>query len=586
MKRALGALVLLACLSGGGDVLAQVRKGSWEISPYYGLFNGSTRLADGIDPIPGVRVGYNLDRWWQLELSYAQLSGSDVTQEVGFRRVQALDEFGRAFVATVPFDGVAETDVLFLDFNVLLASRPLHRRWVFYGTAGWGVADFDAAMTQSDVDQNFPNGPDRSAFDICPVPPGTPGTNDTCEVDGVEDTPETMVPSAICPSCSGTVLLDPDDPSSERFLAGSALDTFDTVQWSLGGGAWYRLTDAMSLRIDLRHFGGIEQNYTAQVLTAGLSFRLGGEGPLDDDEDAVPSFRDRCPDTPIGATVDARGCPSDTDGDEILDGLDQCPGTPEGWPVEPDGCPTDTDGDGVPDGRDACADTLEGAVVDFEGCAVDSDGDGVPDGLDQCALTPQNAAVDAEGCPIDTDGDGVYDGLDQCLGTASDLTVDHLGCPIDSDGDGLKDDVDACRDFAGPGGVDEEGCPVIRLDKAVRIPLPALAFAFGSSVLTDEAQVDLVPLLAALTYYSDVTIEVEGHTDDIGSERENFLVSLERARAVWQWLIDGGVAPERVVVRGYGETRPIADNTTEEGRAQNRRIEVLVTGTLDGADGE
>jgi len=82
-----------------------------------------------------------------------------------------------------------------------------------------------------------------------------------------------------------------------------------------------------------------------------------------------------------------------------------------------------------------------------------------------------------------------------------------------------------------------------------------------------------------------VIIEIEGHTDDIGSERENFLVSLERAQSVRQVLIDGGVSSERVVVRGFGETRPIADNSTDEGRAENRRIEVRVTVTRDSGDG-
>ncbi|MFQ5718683.1 MAG: OmpA family protein [Acidobacteriota bacterium] len=580
MKRALGAL-LLACLCGGADALAQTRKGSWEITPFAGVFNGSTRLADGIDTMPGIRIGYALNRWWQVDVAYSQLSSTDVFQPVGSRRIQTQSDLGQRVVRNTRFDGPAESDVDFLDFNILLATHPHYRRWMFYGTIGWGMRNVDGAMTQSQVDRNFPNGPERRALDLN----GDGDTLDMVVLDGqVED--ESMVPTALCLACAGTVLLDPNDPTSERYVAGPSLESFDSSQWNVGGGAWLRLTDVMSLRFDVRIESGIADSFDAQTLTTGLAFRLGGEGPIDDDEDGVPSFRDTCPETPVGAIVDEAGCPSDTDGDQVLDGLDQCPGTPEGWPVEPDGCPTDSDADGVPDGRDTCAETLEGAVVDFEGCAVDSDGDGIPDGLDQCALTPEGAAVDADGCPIDTDGDGVFDGLDQCDGTASDLTVDSVGCPIDSDGDGLRDDVDACRDFAGPGGIDETGCPSMRLDRETRIPLPAVMFAFGSSVLTDEAQADLVPLLAAMAYYGDVTIEIEGHTDDIGSERENFLVSLERARTVRQWLVDGGIDPARVAIRGYGETRPIADNLTEEGRRQNRRIEVLVTGTVEAGGAE
>jgi outer membrane protein OmpA-like peptidoglycan-associated protein len=284
--------------------------------------------------------------------------------------------------------------------------------------------------------------------------------------------------------------------------------------------------------------------------------------------------------------VDALGCPADTDGDEVLDGLDACPNTPSGWPVDDTGCPLDTDADGVPDGKDTCVATPEGAVVDFEGCPVDADGDGVPDGIDTCAATPQGAKVDEKGCPLDADGDGVADGIDTCDATPAGLKVDAKGCPIDSDGDGLKDDVDKCPAFAGPGGVDAEGCPTFRLDKTTRVNLPTVRFAPGSSTLTDAARADLTALVAALGFYKDVTIDVEGHTDDVGSERDNFLVSLERARAVRRFLTDAGISAERITARGFGEIRPIGDNETAEGRAQNRRIEILVTGTLPKDGGE
>ena len=141
--------------------------------------------------------------------------------------------------------------------------------------------------------------------------------------------------------------------------------------------------------------------------------------------------------------------------------------------------------------------------------------------------------------------------------------------------------MDECPAFAGPGGVDEEGCPRLRLDKTVRIPLPQATFAFGSSVLTDEGKEELGALVAAMNFYDDLTIEVEGHTDDVGSERDNFLISVDRARSVQRFLRNQGIDPERITTRGYGETRPVADNTSAEGRAKNRRIEVLVTGTYE-----
>ena len=93
--------------------------------------------------------------------------------------------------------------------------------------------------------------------------------------------------------------------------------------------------------------------------------------------------------------------------------------------------PKDTDGDGVVDKKDKCPDTPKGATVDINGCPKDSDGDGVWDGLDQCPNTPKGATVDAKGCTTDSDGDGVVDGLDQCPNTAAGLKVDANGCPIE-----------------------------------------------------------------------------------------------------------------------------------------------------------
>jgi outer membrane protein OmpA-like peptidoglycan-associated protein len=90
----------------------------------------------------------------------------------------------------------------------------------------------------------------------------------------------------------------------------------------------------------------------------------------------------------------------------------------------------DTDGDGVLDGADQCPDTPTGATVDARGCPSDSDGDGVYDGIDQCPDTPRGATVDARGCPMDSDGDGVYDGIDQCPDTPKGVKVDETGCTV------------------------------------------------------------------------------------------------------------------------------------------------------------
>jgi len=97
---------------------------------------------------------------------------------------------------------------------------------------------------------------------------------------------------------------------------------------------------------------------------------LGTKDILDTDGDGVNDDKDNCPDTPILATVDQRGCPLDTDGDGVYDYLDQCPGTPYGVSVDKWGCPSDADRDGVLDDNDMCPDTPYGAKVNAEGCWV------------------------------------------------------------------------------------------------------------------------------------------------------------------------------------------------------------------------
>src|SRR5437588_11660512 len=192
-----------------------------------------------------------------------------------------------------------------------------------------------------------------------------------------------------------------------------------------GAGARIFLTPRVALRVEGRAVYVPSTKYapastaaTHVVATAGLSvFHLGSGPPPDSDKDGVPDKQDACPNTPLGATVDAPGCPTDSDKDGVYDGLDKCPGTPAGATVDASGCPSDSDSDGVPDGIDQCPNTAAGLHVDANGCPLASHGDGVPDGIDQCANPPAGATVDAVGCPSDADKDGVPDGLDQCPNT-------------------------------------------------------------------------------------------------------------------------------------------------------------------------
>lgn len=114
----------------------------------------------------------------------------------------------------------------------------------------------------------------------------------------------------------------------------------------------------------------------------------------------------------------------------------------------------------------------------------------------------------------------------------------------------------------------------LRLDETVR-------FDFGRSNLVGRYQPLVTVAADLLRVTSETRLEVVGHTDDVGDADENLDLSVRRAEAVRDAVIDRGVAEERVSVAGFGETQPTADNATEEGRADNRRVEFFIFGLQD-----
>jgi OOP family OmpA-OmpF porin len=249
----------------------------------------------------------------------------------------------------------------------------------------------------------------------------------------------------------------------------------------------------------------------------------------------------------------------------------------------------DADGDGVLDPYDACPDTPAGVEVDAEGCPVDSDGDGVPDYLDRCPNTPAGAVVDSEGCPLDADGDGVFDGLDRCPDTPAGATVDTNGCPMDSDGDGVYDGLDRCPNTPSGTEVDQYGCPLPEPEPVLAVPAVftlsgsqgGVNFAFDSPALTPDGQEGLREIGYILIQAEDLgEITIEGHTDSVGDEEYNRNLSQLRAESVRDFLLANfpQLANSQFTILGLGESDPVASNDTPEGRAQNRRVEIIVGG--------
>jgi hypothetical protein len=101
-------------------------------------------------------------------------------------------------------------------------------------------------------------------------------------------------------------------------------------------------------------------------------------------------------------------------------------------------------------------------------------------------------------------------------------------------------------------------------------------FAVGKADLTDEAKENLQEAAVTLAEYPDADVEIEGHTDSTGSAKLNLELSENRAKNVMSFLIEKGISEKRLSAVGYGKDRPIADNGTDEGRATNRRVELVV----------
>ncbi|WP_367374411.1 OmpA family protein [Pseudomonas lini] len=156
----------------------------------------------------------------------------------------------------------------------------------------------------------------------------------------------------------------------------------------------------------------------------------------------------------------------------------------------------------------------------------------------------------------DEDDDGVFDRRDRCPDTPADTPVEHHGCPLPQYPASVKP-------------VEPPVSEVITLNGNV-------LFAYNQSDLMPEARSQLDSLMAKLQSADVVSVKVIGHTDSQGSDTYNQKLSERRASSVAAYLLSQGLAPNKLTSEGRGESQPIADNDTEEGRAQNRRVELHI----------
>ncbi|MBD3419372.1 MAG: OmpA family protein [Chitinivibrionales bacterium] len=220
----------------------------------------------------------------------------------------------------------------------------------------------------------------------------------------------------------------------------------------------------------------------------------------------------------------------------------------------------------------------------IEVMSTDKDGDGILDDIDQCPDVAEDSDgfEDEDGCPdYDNDQDGIYDTDDECPNEAEDRDgfQDVDGCPdLDNDKDGIPDVADGCPN--NPESInkykDEDGCPDEKPQEIrQKLVLRGVNFKTASAELLEESYYVLETVYNSLEAYPHIRVEIAGHTDNQGSSEYNMALSYDRAKAVRNYLVMRGIAEDRIIARGYGEEKPEAPNETAEGRAKNRRVEVI-----------
>ena len=299
-----------------------------------------------------------------------------------------------------------------------------------------------------------------------------------------------------------------------------------------GGGINFWFTDHLGVNLQTGYHHGFQKNGTDYFQhSAGIVIKFGSK---DTDKDGIPDNKDACPE--VAGLKEFNGCP-------------------------------DTDGDGIPDKDDACPQVK--GLKEFNGCP-DTDGDGIADKDDAC---PEVAGPKKfNGCP-DTDGDGIADKDDKCPDVAG--PAENGGCPWpDTDGDGVLDKDDLCPEVAGP--ASNKGCPEPNDDDQKRLNQYAKTILFdtGKATIKFESAEILNQIINVLKKFPNSRFRIEGHTDSTGKKAKNIELSQNRADAVKIYLIQGGIASERLESKGYGPEKPIASNKNKKGRALNRRVEI------------
>jgi outer membrane protein OmpA-like peptidoglycan-associated protein len=388
----------------------------------------------------------------------------------------------------------------------------------------------------------------------------------------------------------GAMYFNNDDPPSDAFNNGKE-EGWTTI-FPVGGGFEVALSDAITLdfsggytfslsddlnKYDNRNVPNTEGNYDGYYSAGiGLIF-VNGSGSSDKDGDGLTKREEK----ELGTDPDN----PDTDGDGLKDGEEV-----RTYITNP--LNTDSDTDGLTDGEevktystdpnksdtdaDGLSDNLEIKTHNTDPLKADTDGDGLSDGDEIDIHKTDPLKVDTDSDTIsDSDEINLYktDPLNQ--DTDADKLKDgeeinmYRTDPLKADTDeGTVDDFTEVNRGTNPLNPEDD---VVKMD--VPIVLEGITFETGKSDITPESEVVLQGALKTMQTYSDIIVEISGHTDDVGSSSSNQALSQRRADSVRFWLISKGINPDRIISKGYGEEFPRVPNTSPENKRMNRRIE-------------
>ncbi len=364
--------------------------------------------------------------------------------------------------------------------------------------------------------------------------------------------------------------------------------SYNNLGWGVsintwGGSQFYVVSDNI--------LGAIfPQNAKSFNIRIGMNLRFGSDPYTDDEDgDGIPDSEDKCP--KIKGSLEMKGCPDsdndriadfedqcpddyglprfkgcpDKDGDNVIDKFDKCPDVPGAQRFQ--GCP-DRDDDGVRDDEDLCPD--QKGLQEMKGCP-DADGDGIKDTEDKC---PNDFGTkENEGCPVDKDKDGVPDIDDLCPTEPG--SKENKGCPSkDTDGDGLLDKDDECPQTKGSQA--SKGCPELSPEEVLisKTASESIKFEAGKDELMSVAYEQLDKLTQLMKANMSLVLKIDVHTDNTNSDSFAMTLTKDRATVLQDYFSKKGIDSSRLNITPFGDSKSVADNSTNEGKEKNNRVEV------------